>query len=128
MARLYFKTSGFKELINKLERMENSMEKKNELMTEVGEYCRTEIRALAPKDTGILKRAIDWRPIGDDSIEVGVVYELENKNRTTFIYPAYVEFGTHKMSSQSFMRVFWENREEIQQMILDRILSLLAVA
>lgn len=131
MARLYFKTSGFKELINRLERMENAMEKKNELMTEVGEYCKTEIRALAPKKSGTLINAIDYRLIGDDTVEVGVIHNLKTpyeNNRSTFIYGTYQEFGTHRMSSNSYMRVFWENREQIQQMILDRILSLLAVA
>ena len=101
MARLYFKTSGFKELINKLERMENAMETKNELMTEVGEYCKTEIRALAPKKSGTLANAIDYRLIGDDTVEVGVIHNLKTpyeNNRSTYIYGTYQEFGTHRMS------------------------------
>ncbi|MBP3707093.1 MAG: HK97 gp10 family phage protein [Clostridia bacterium] len=128
MARLYFRTTGFKELINRLDRMENAMEKKQELMKEVGEYCKTEIRALAPKDTGALQNAIDYKLVGDDAVEVGVMHSIKNNGRSTLIYGTYQEFGTHKMSSNSYMRVFWENRAEIQEMILDRILNLLAVA
>lgn len=131
MARLYFRTTGFKELINRLDRMGNAMEKKQELMKEVGEYCKTEIRALAPKKSGTLIEAIDYKLVGDDAVEVGVMHNLKTpypNHRSTLIYGTYQEFGTHLHSSNSYMRVFWENRAEIQEMILDRILNLLAVA
>lgn len=130
MARLYFKTD-FSDVYKKLDRMSDAMQKKQEIMTEVGEYCKTEIRALVPIDTGTLQSAIDYKLINSDTIEVGVMHNKMNpkkQRRSTLVYASYVEFGTHRASSQSFMRVFWEDREAIKQMMLERILNMLAVA
>ena len=81
--------------------MADAMQKKQEIMTDVGEYCKTEIRALVPVDTGTLRDAIDYKLINADTVEVGVMHNLKNPNKrpqSTIVYGTYVEFGTHKMS------------------------------
>ena len=131
MGRLYFKTD-FKEVYDKLSKMEKAMEKKSELMKEVGELAKNEIRALAPEKSGTLRRAIDCKLLNEDTIEVGVIHNYKTpypNNRSTFIYGVQQEFGNHRHSSNSYMRVFYrEGLHDIKEAILDRILSLLASA
>lgn len=131
MARIYLKTD-FKQVYDKLQRMENAMQKKREILEEIGETCATEIRALAPKKSGTLASAIKHRVLDEDSVEVGL---MENKKtpygnkRPTLVYGVYNEFGTHKMASNSYMRIWYDSRrDEVYQMLLDRILSMLASA
>lgn len=134
MSRIYLKTD-FREVYDKLSKLEHALEKKQEIMNEVGEFCRTEIRAIVDKNsrTGTLRDAIDYKLLDEDSFEVGLMHNLKNRDpegnhRPTLIYGVVNEFGSHKMSSQSFMRTFWERKDEVQSMILEKIMSLIAEA
>ena len=112
MPRISIKTD-FKEVYEKLNKIENAMQKKKDILEEIGKTCSTEIRALAPKDTGALIEAIDYKVLSDDVVEFGLMHDTSNpegNHRSTLVYGVYQEFGTHKMSritAPSYRNVCW---------------------
>lgn len=123
MGRMYIKTD-FSEVYKKLERMEKAMQEKiiQETLTLAGEKMSSIVKSKAPVDTGALSSSIDFVVKGD-YVEIGVMHPTGRVH----LYSVYQEFGTHRMSSQAYFRPsFDEGIEQITQIMLEKILSLLA--
>ena len=72
MARMYMKVD-FKEVLDKLQRMEKAVAEKGtkEILEEAGQFMKSEFVGLAPRDTGALQASIDYK-IKGTIVEVGV--------------------------------------------------------
>lgn len=88
MARLYIKTD-FKEVYDKLERMEKAMQDRiiQETLELAGEKMSSIVKANAPKDTGALTSSIDFKVDGD-SVQIAVFHPT---GRVKY-YSVYQEF------------------------------------
>ena len=121
--RLSIKTD-FKEVYQKLERMEQAMQQKiiQETLELAGETMSNIVKGNAPVDTGALISSIDFK-VNGDSVQIAVFHPT---GRVKY-YSVYQEFGTHKMSSHSYFRTGYdEGIAQVTEIMLEKILSLLA--
>lgn len=124
MGRVYCKCD-FSKVLKKLDDIEKKMSDDaiQDALEEAGKYMRELIKSNAPRLSGALIDSIDYKLKGN-VVTVGVDHRT---NPRIFIYSVVNEFGSAKMSANPFMRVSWsEGQDEVQQIILDKILSLLA--
>lgn len=77
-------------LINRLEKLENKLDK-SEILKKIAEKIKATAKELCPVDTGKLKNSIDYR-IKENSAEI----------YTNVHYAPYVEFGTGRRGDGSY--------------------------
>ena len=125
MARMYMNVDC-KELLRKLEQMAYNVQDTQQILEEAGEYMTEEFKKIKPPNviTGRLEASIGWKIKKDNIIDVGVQPSLMTGRVEYYSY--YQEYGTRKMSANSYIRVGWDmNYDIVRQRLIDGFMQLL---
>lgn len=141
MAEVIVKVEGLEELKRQIEGLNEKFQRRvlDQGVSAAARIIRNAASSKAPKDTGLLKRAIRIGKVRQLSFPGKSVYHVfispkvkgtrQKKGKSREIWAFYwrfLEFGTRKMAARPFLRpAFDENREQALKAMADKFRSAL---